>query len=226
VVEASLTPIQAEIVRFTLNFSRRLMKREQIVDGLSRIAELTGWGGQEISENLGIPSPTVYRYLPRRFKGERGRKPGETPYYPGSVRREQVIKELKAELGEAQATEEKLVDVIVGGEEKQPEPKTPEETAASVYDRFPQAPDRFAKTALRRAHPTLPEEEIDKVLKKMRPSDETPRVERNIGFFCPVCQTWRPRDLMQRVVNELKKRDPELEGIVLIRLRKQPGWES
>jgi len=221
VIEVELSPTQVEIVKFQLNFARRRMKREEITEGLSRIAELTGWSPQEIAENLGLKPMFVYRYLPRKYKNKRGRQPGQTPYYHGHIKRERTIKELEAKL---EATEEKLVEVIIEQPEKV-KSKSPEQTALAVYAQFPMAPLRYVQAALRRSHPGLTEDERKKIAESLRPEQPDSRLQTPLGYSCPFCDHWLRDSSVHRALNTLKKRDPELVEVMLIRLRRQ-GWED
>jgi len=122
---------------------------------------------------------------------------------------------------EENAIQSGTVEVVLPVEEEEPEPKTPEETLAEIYDELPvPPPTRFLQTALRRDFPNLSEQQIDEIIEETRPP-EPDRLKSVYGFACPTCGTWKPPSSMKRILRELEKKDPDLAALVKERLEKQ-----
>jgi hypothetical protein len=71
--------LQFYIVRAVANLCRRRPSREEIVDTLSKIAELSEWTPREMAKNLPFSYTFIMKYLPDDFK----KRPGAGPkVYP------------------------------------------------------------------------------------------------------------------------------------------------
>ena len=136
---------------------------------------------------------------------------------------DQLDREREAATLEHEEIPKTFVEVALPEEEEEPEPMTPEETLAEIYEELPvPPPTRFLQTALRRDHPDLTEEQINEIIEETRPP-EPDRLNTPCGYSCPVCGTWRPPSSMKRLVRELEKRDPPLAALVKERLKQQQG---
>ena len=279
ITEVDLDPVWERIVRLILNWNRRGMEQPEMTESLDFIAEQTGWTGEQISQNTGIPRSTVYKYLPDKYKrpykhkgdatttnvhgetfpdlsglmSEPNEKPEVTPRHEFSdVRVPDWLQKRFDELDRKRTEEEKAIggpseaeagtetisedeiltheelpkestiEVVLPQKEEEPEPKTPEETLAEIYNELPvPPPTRFLQTALKRDFPGLSNEQIMDVIERTPQPPEPDRLTRIYGFSCPCCGTWKPQSSMQRIVTELMKRDPKLALLVKERLGKQ-----
>lgn len=64
--------VDFEALRLISNWIRREVSPSEKSQSLAKIAELTEWTPNEISENLGIPYRTVMRYIPDEYKRSGG----------------------------------------------------------------------------------------------------------------------------------------------------------
>lgn len=61
VTEADLTPAEETILRFTINFGRRTLTREEKIELLGEFVKVTGMKAYQIAEITGIPLTNLYR---------------------------------------------------------------------------------------------------------------------------------------------------------------------
>jgi len=233
-IETELPPDKAGIIRFIFNFTRRRITNSEMREGLGLIAKETGWSARRIADEFGFPYVTVYRNMPREYvrsyrrEGQEEEPPQaqeegaeidtDSIHDRGPLEEPIVMPDVPIIDREEKETS-KFVEVIVEVEADPVIEKTVEETAKEVFKKYPDASKAYVTEALTRAH-DITKQEAEEIGEASRPEVQTSRTTL-VGLTCPVCGTWKPKQVLQRAINNVRKRNPELAALVEAELEKQ-----